>query len=152
MKKILYIALIMIASCGTKKDIQVNTIIPDLKIKNCDLTDKQWKKYLKFVKDSMKIEASVKKTEIKYEYKIIRDSFSYKKVVTKFNHKSFSDSLKHETKTKISDDKKEKTKARQENKKVSLISWLIIICSSISCLCIGYFISVIFRAIKNFPI
>ena len=79
-----------LAGCGK---IKQNNVI-STQNNDCEMTDKQWRKYLNFVKDSLKIEAKTKQIEIKYEYKTVRDSFAYEKIVYKFDTKKFADSLK----------------------------------------------------------
>lgn len=71
MKKIIFI-LILLTSCTATKHVATNTSVPrptHIQPDTC-LTDKQFKQYLKFVKDSMKIENQ----RTKIEYKYIRDT------------------------------------------------------------------------------
>ena len=74
MKYIVFI-LFLLASCNlTKQTTTTNTAIPrptHIQPDTC-LTNKQFKQYLKFVKDSMKIENQ----RTKIEYKYIRDTVS----------------------------------------------------------------------------
>lgn len=101
--------------------------IQKVKEGDCELTDKQWRKYLQFVKDSLKIEAKTKQVEIRYEYKTIRDSFAYEKIIYKFDTKRFADSLKAikqmyqdsldaQVKLNKSDNSLKKTELKQETK------------------------------------
>ena len=71
MKKILFL-LLLLTSCTATKHVATNTFVPRptyIQPDTC-LTDKQFKAYLKFVKDSMKIENQ----RTKIEYKYIRDT------------------------------------------------------------------------------
>lgn len=91
-KGIFYIMCCMIlTSCGGSKDVQyiTRTKQPD----SC-LTNKQYKRYLNFVKDSMRIENKKQRHIVKYEYKIKHDSIVKDKYIYKFDSRRFKDSLK----------------------------------------------------------
>lgn len=127
---------LLLSSCGQVKNKsgqnQVTSFpskeIQKVKEGDCELTDKQWRKYLQFVKDSLKIEAKTKQVEIRYEYKTIRDSFDFEKIIYKFDTKRFADSLKAikqmyqdsldaQVKLNKSDNSLKKTELKQETKR-----------------------------------
>lgn len=103
MKKIIififFLSLTFLVSC--KKSLQVQPLQSSyLPVDSC-LTNKQYRLYLNFVKDSLKIEKKRLKDSLKYELrykkqdvKIIRDSFKFEKVVYKIDFKAMNDSLR----------------------------------------------------------
>lgn len=100
MKKILI--LLLLTSCTATKHVATNTSIPrptHIQPDSC-LTDKQFKTYLKFVKDSMKIENQ----RTKIEYKYIRDT-------VRIIEKTKRVDLRQDNKT-------ERINARQDNKTI----------------------------------
>lgn len=101
MNKIIFIFLFFV-SCTATKHVATNTAIPrptHVQPDSC-LTDKQFKQYLKFVKDSMKIENQ----RTKIEYKFLRDTI-------RITEKTKRDDLRQSNKT-------ERTNIRQDNKTV----------------------------------
>lgn len=98
---ILILSVILLTSCATKH-VATNTAIPlptHIQPDSC-LTDRQFKQYLKFVKDSMKIENQ----RTKIEYKYIRDTI-------RITEKTKRDDLRQSNKT-------ERTNILQDNKTV----------------------------------
>lgn len=98
---ILILSVILLTSCATKH-VATNTAIPrptHIQPDSC-LTDRQFKQYLKFVKDSMKIKNQ--RTKIKYKY--IRDTI-------RITEKTKRDDLRQSNKT-------ERTNILQDNKTV----------------------------------
>lgn len=99
---ILILSVILLTTSCATKHVATNTAIPRptyIQPDSC-LTDKQFKQYLKFVKDSMKIENQ----RTKIEYKYIRDTI-------RITEKTKRDDLRQSNKT-------ERTNILQDNKTV----------------------------------
>lgn len=99
---VLLFLFVFLFSCATKHVATTNTAIPrttHIQPDSC-LTDRQFKQYLKFVKDSMKIENQ----RTKIEYKYIRDT-------VRIIEKTKRDDLRQSNKT-------ERTNILQDNKTV----------------------------------
>lgn len=152
MKKIIFI-LLFFTSCTATKHVATNTAIPrptHIQPDSC-LTDKQLKTYLKFVKDSMKIENQ----RTKIEYKYIRDTIRIVEKAKVKNVKQEEKTARIETKEEGKTDrvvvkeegKTDRTEVRQENKteRAKLNRWMLFFIG----LGIGILIPIIFKEIKK---
>lgn len=134
MKYIVFI-LFLLASCNlTKQAVTTTKAIPHpthIQPDTC-LTDKQFKQYLKFVKDSMKIENQRTKIEYQYIRDTVRINGQTKIKILKEEGKIIRDTVRVKEKTK-------RTTIRQ-NEKTKRTKWYV-------CFLIGAFSAVVFRFI-----
>ena len=97
MKKILIIIIAIWTACSPVRQSTDTPTAPKVEIPNevnsC-ITNKQYRMRLKFVKDSMRIEAKKQKQEVKYIYKTKRDSVYLDKYIYRIDSRLLQDSLK----------------------------------------------------------
>jgi hypothetical protein len=118
MKYIVFI-LFLLASCNLTKQAVTTKAVPKpthIQPDTC-LTDKQFKQYLKFVKDSMKIENQRTKIEYKYIRDTVRISGQTKIKILREEGKIIRDTVRVKEKTK-------RTTIRQ-NEKTKRTKWYV---------------------------
>lgn len=124
-KILIFLLLLFIASCATRKDTVVTIPVYTRHADTC-LTDKQYKRYLKFVIDSMKIESKNQKIEYRFDNARFKDSLNavkkmYERQLTAATkqHKETTSlekvQVKEENKTERNSDKQATKQNRQNN-------------------------------------
>lgn len=119
MKRFVTISIIsvLLASCNAPKHVEY---ITSTKPADSCLTNKQYKLYLHFVKDSMKIESNKQKNELKYGNKNLKDSL--KIIRTMFDRAMKEATKQHKQDAGVNkqdvkeDGKTQRTQAKEEGK------------------------------------
>jgi hypothetical protein len=146
MKKIVFI-LFFVTSCTATKHVATNTSIPRptyIQPDTC-LTDKQFKQYLKFIKDSMKIENQRTKIEYKYIRDTIRITEKTKRVDLRQENKTERTNILQANKT-VRDttkqaEKTNRTQIRQEEKTKRSKWWVWLLIGFVT----GYFSNIFIK-------